>query len=428
MAWGCLEMSAAEVERSHLVRAFLDGHLGQRAASERLGIGVRQFKRLVRAWRSEGDAGLVSRQRGRPSNRRLDDARRAAIAALLRGKYAGFGATLASEKLAELDGIAVSVETVRGMQISLGLWRPKARRVKRLFQLRERRARFGELIQIDGSPHDWFEGRGPRRAEGALFARSTLIVFIDDATGRLTSLRFAPVESGAAYLDALRDHVLTHGCPLAFYSDRHGIFRVNAKDAQRGDGKTEFGRVVERLEIGLIHALTPQAKGRVERANQTLQDRLVKELRLRNICSMAAAQAYLPEFIIEWNKKFAVPPRDAASAHRPWTQPAEALDLALASHEERVLTKALTFSYGGTKYCVQTPGPGRALRGAKIAVHRFHDGRLRFSHKERVLTCTAYGSYAVADPAEDEKTLDARVDAIAAARRPVVREVAALAA
>jgi len=428
MAWGCLEMSAAEVERSHLVRAFLDGHLGQRAASERLGIGVRQFKRLVRAWRSEGDAGLVSRQRGRPSNRRLDDARRAAIAALLRGKYAGFGATLASEKLAELDGIAVSVETVRGMQISLGLWRPKARRVKRLFQLRERRARFGELIQIDGSPHDWFEGRGPRRAEGALFARSTLIVFIDDATGRLTSLRFAPVESGAAYLDALRDHVLTHGCPLAFYSDRHGIFRVNAKDAQRGDGKTKFGRVVERLEIGLIHALTPQAKGRVERANQTLQDRLVKELRLRNICSMAAAQAYLPEFIIEWNKKFAVPPRDAASAHRPWTQPAEALDLALASHEERVLTKALTFSYGGTKYCVQTPGPGTALRGAKIAVHRFHDGRLRFSYKERVLTCTAYGSYAVADPAEDEKTLDARVDAIAAARRPVVREVAALAA
>ncbi len=412
-------MSAGELERSHLVRAFLDGHLGQREASARLGIGVRQFKRLVRAWRGEGDAGLVSRQRGRPSNRRLDDARRAAIAALLRGKYAGFGATLASEKLAELDGIAVSVETVRGMQISLGLWQPKRRRAKRVFQLRERRARFGELIQIDGSPHDWFEGRSPR---------CTLIVFIDDATGRLTSLRFAPVESGQAYLEALRDHVLTHGCPLAFYSDRHGIFRVNAKDAQSGDGKTEFGRVVERLDIGLINALTPQAKGRVERANQTLQDRLVKEMRLRNIGSMAAAQAYLPYFIVEWNKKFAVPPRDATAAHRPWTKPEAALDLALASHEERVLTKALTFSYGGTKYCVQTQGPGTALRGAKITVHRFHDGRLRFSYKDRVLQCTAYGSYAVPESAADEKTLDARVDAIAAARRPGVREVAALAA
>jgi transposase len=419
MAGGFLEMSSDERERSHLVRACVEARMGQREASERLGIGVRQFKRLVRAWKQDGDAGLVSRQRGRPSNRRLNDVRRADVEALLKDRYAGFGATLASEKLLGLDGIEVSVETVRQMQISLGLWKPKARRAKRVFQLRERRPRFGELIQIDGSPHHWFEGRGPR---------CTLIVFIDDATGRLTALRFAPVESGQAYLAALRDHVLAHGCPLAFYSDRHGIFRVNAKDAQSGDGKTEFGRVVERLEIGLITALTPQAKGRVERANQTLQDRLVKEMRLRNICSITAAQAYLPEFILEWNKKFAVPPRDETPAHRPWTKTAEELDRALACQEERVLTKALTFSYGGTKYCVKTQGPGTAMRGAKIAVHRFIDGRLRFSYKDRVLSCTAYGSYAVPDPAEDEKTLDARVDAIAADRRKSTSEVTAIAA
>jgi transposase len=419
MAGGFLEMSSDERERSHLVRACVEARMGQREASERLGIGVRQFKRLVRAWKQDGDAGLVSRQRGRPSNRRLNDVRRADVEALLKDRYAGFGATLASEKLLGLDGIEVSVETVRQMQISLGLWKPKARRAKRVFQLRERRPRFGELIQIDGSPHHWFEGRGPR---------CTLIVFIDDATGRLTALRFAPVESGQAYLAALRDHVLAHGCPLAFSSDRHGIFRVNAKDAQSGDGKTEFGRVVERLEIGLINALTPQAKGRVERANQTLQDRLVKEMRLRNICSITAAQAYLPEFILEWNKKFAVPPRDETPAHRPWTKTAEELDRALACQEERVLTKALTFSYGGTKYCVKTQGPGTAMRGAKIAVHRFIDGRLRFSYKDRVLSCTAYGSYAVPDPAEDEKTLDARVDAIAAARRKSTSEVTAIAA
>ena len=170
--------------------------------------------------------------------------------------------------------------------------------------LRQRRPRFGELIQIDGSPHDWFEGRGPR---------CTLIVFIDDATGRLTALRFAPVESGQAYLAALRDHVLTHGRPLAFYSDRHGIFRVNAKDAASGDGKTEFGRVVERLKIGLIHALTPQAKGRVERANQTLQDRLIKEMRLCNISSMEEAQAFLPSFILGLERQVCGP------AERPGT-------------------------------------------------------------------------------------------------------------
>jgi hypothetical protein len=187
--------------------------------------------------------------------------------------------------LLELDGIKVSVGMVRRIQIDLGLWRPKTRKARRVFQLRQRRPRFGELIQIDGSPHDWFEGRGPH---------CTLIVFIDDATGWPTALRFAPAESGTAYLAALREPVQTHGRPLAFYSDRHSVFRVNVKDAACGDGKTEFGRVVERLDIGLINALTPQAKGRVERANQTLQDRLIKEMRLRNISSMQAAQAFLP--------------------------------------------------------------------------------------------------------------------------------------
>ena len=155
----------------------------------------------------------------------------------------------------------MSKETVRQIQIRLGLWRPRRRRTKKIFQVRERRPRFGELIQIDGSPHDWFEGRG---------ARCTLIVFIDDATGRLTRLQFAAAETTKAYLQALEAHVLAHGLPLAFYSDRHGIFRVNAKEAQGGDGLTEFGRVAERLRIELIHAATPQAKGRVERANQTL--------------------------------------------------------------------------------------------------------------------------------------------------------------
>jgi transposase len=408
MVSGVLAMSGGERDRAFLVRQAIEGRLSQREASERLGIGVRQFKRLVRAWRGEGDAGLVSRQRGRPSHRRMSGERRMRISALLKEKYADFGATLAAENLEERDRIKVSAETVRRLQIDLGLWRPKKRRAKRVFQLRERRPRFGELIQIDGSPHDWFEGRGPR---------CTLIVFIDDATSRLTALHFAPVESGKAYLAALRDHVLAHGRPLAFYSDRHGIFRVNAKDAQSGDGKTEFGRIVERLEITLINALTPQAKGRVERANQTLQDRLIKEMRLSNINSAAQAQAFLPGFMIRYNEKFAVPPHDKTPAHRPWTKTADDLDLALASQEERVLSKSLTFSYGGAKYCVKTRGPGTSMRGGKVMVHQFADGRLRFSYKERVLTCTAYGTYATPDPAEDEKTLDVRVKAIIAAQQ-----------
>jgi transposase len=400
-------MSASERERSHVVRQSVEGVLGQREASERLGIGVRQFKRLVRRWREAGDAGLVSRRRGRSAPNRLDDATRERVKVLLRDKYSDFGPTLASEKLLELDAITVSRESVRRLQIELKLWKPKRRRARRVFQLRERRPRFGELIQIDGSPHDWFEGRGPR---------CTLIVFIDDATGQLTALRFVPAETTRAYLETLRAHVLAHGVPLAFYSDRHGIFRVNAKDAESGDGKTEFGRVSERLGIEPIHALTPQAKGRVERANQTLQDRLVKEMRLRNICSMEAANGFSPTFIETHNKRFAVPPRNPSSAHRPWTGTEEALDDLLARREERVLSKALTFSSAGTKYCVKTDGPGTALRGAKVTLHHFIGGGMTVHYKGRVLPVTAYQHYPVPDAAEDEKTLDVRLNAIIAAR------------
>ena len=232
MTAGVLSMNTKERDRSHLIRQTQEHRLSQGEASERLGIGLRQFKRLVRQWKPDGDAGLVSRQRGRPSNNRRCEEQRETLLSLLRGKYAGFGPTLAVEKLAEHEGIAVSKETIRQIQIAHRLWRPKQRREKRVHALCERRPRFGELIQIDGSPHAWLDDRGPR---------CTLIVFIDDATGRLTALRFAPSETTHAYLETLRSHVLDHGCPLAFYSDRHGIFRVNAKDAASGDGKHALG-------------------------------------------------------------------------------------------------------------------------------------------------------------------------------------------
>ena len=405
MEKGLLAMSASERERSHVMRALSKGLLRQQEAAERLDLSVRQVKRLMRRWRALGDAGLVSRQRGRPSAQRMEASKRARIEELLRVKYPDFGATLAAEKLSEREGIEVSRETVRRIQMDLGLARARRRRAKRVHSPRERRARLGELIQIDGSPHDWFEGRGPR---------CTLIVFIDDATSRLTALQFAPVETTKAYLSALRAHVLAHGVPLAFYSDRHGIFRVNAKEAESGDGYTEFGRVAERLRIELIQATTPQAKGRVERANQTLQDRLIKEMRLRGVSDMAGAQAFSREFIELWNAKFANPPLQAADAHRPWTKDAEALDEALARREERVLSKALTFSVGGKVYCVKTNGPGTALRGARITLLHFQDGAMRIDYKNRSLPYTHFKTNPGPGPAEDEKTLEARMAEIIA--------------
>jgi transposase len=271
-----LVLSGAERQRLDVLGRLMRGELRQARAAELLGVGVRQVKRLVRGYRCEGAASVVSRRRGRPSNNRLDAAKVAAIEATLRTRYADFGATLASEKLGEVEGVRVSKETVRQIQIRLGLWRPKRRRAQKIFQVRERRPRFGELIQIDGSPHDWLEGRAALHADRVHRRRDR----------RLTRLQFAPAETTKAYLQALEAHVLAHGLPLAFYLDRHGIFRVNAKEAQGGDGFTEFGRVVERLRIELIHATTPQAKGRVERANQTLQDRLIKEMRLAGVSSI----------------------------------------------------------------------------------------------------------------------------------------------
>jgi len=403
-----LEMSGKERERSAIIRRVAGRELKQARAAELLGIGVRQVKRLARAYRQQGDRGLVSGRRGKPSNNQLEPGTQTRIEAALRERYADFGPTLAAEKLLEVEGLAVSVETLRRLQIRLDLWRPRRRRQSRVFQVRERRARFGELIQIDGSPHAWLEDRGPR---------CTLIVFIDDATGRLTALRFAPAETTRAYLETLRDHVQAHGCPLAFYSDRHGIFRVNAKQALTGDGLTAFNRVTERLRIEQICATTPQAKGRVERANQTLQDRLIKDLRLAGISDMAAAQAFLPGFIVRHNQRFAVAPRDVEDAHRPWQGGADGLEEALAHREDRVLSKALTFSSGGAIHCIKTTGAGIALRGAHVTTRHFLDGTMDVVYKDRKLPYTIVKKLAGSTPLEDDKTLDHRLDQISARDR-----------
>ncbi len=411
-------MSAQERDRSAMVRRVATGELTQVRAAELLAITSRHMGRLVGAWRERGDRGLVSGRRGKRSNNRRSEGEVRLIELALRERYADFGPTLAAEKLLEHEGLRVSVEAVRQIQVRLGLWRPKARKAKRVFQIRERRARFGELIQIDGSHHDWFEGRA---------AKCALLVFIDDASGRLTGLHFAPSETARGYLEVLRSHVLAHGAPLALYSDRHGIFRINAKDVDKGDGLTTFTRVTERLKIGQICASTPQAKGRVERANKTLQDRLVREMRLAGIDNMAAARAFLPGFMARYNAKFAVAPcagtsgrlarnaqRDAADAHRPWDKDVAALDAALATHDERTLSKALTFSSGNAIHCVKTRGAGIALRGAKVVVRHYLDGRMDVVYKDRLLDCDATrvrGLPHVAGIA-DEKTLDARVDAL----------------
>ncbi len=397
-----IALTQRALHRLKVIEAVTDRRLTQTEAGGQLGLTPRQVKRLVAAYRARGAAGLVSQRLGQPSNRRLKAPLREAIRALLVARYPDFGPTLAQEKLLEVHQIEVSIETVRQLQMELGLWRPKRRQAARTFQLRERRGRFGELIQIDGSPHDWFEGRGPR---------CTLIVFIDDATGRLVQLRFAPSETTAVYMGVLRRHLEQYGRPVALYSDRHSIFRINQVEPANGATTTQFGRALEGLDIEAIHAHTPQAKGRVERANQTLQDRLVKELRLRGINDLESANAYLPAFMADFNPRFAVAPSSEEDAHRLLLHSPRALELLLAEQEERTLAKNLTLQYRNVAYQLRHAGPGYRLRGAKVTVCALTDGEVVLLREGRELPYTTYRKGERPPPVEDEKTLNERVDA-----------------
>ena len=298
---GAGTMSYKEADRVGLIRAVVEKRLRQREAAKRLGIGVRQVKRLVRRYRSDGPTGLVSGHRGKRPNNAIGEGVRREVLALVRKRYADFGPTLAWEKLVEVHGHRLSAETLRQWMMAEGLWRSKARRAVRVHPRRPRRACVGDLVQIDGSPRDWFEGRGPP---------CTLIVYVDDATTRL----------------------------------------------------------------------------------------------------MAAGNAYLPEFMADFNGRFAVAPRDPADAHRKVLHETRELDLIFSEHHVRKLTKNLSIRFQCREYQVTGRGQGYRLRGAAVTVCEAFDGSVTVLHKGRELAVRqlAEGEEAVA--VEDEKTVRRRVD------------------
>ena len=387
-------MSVEEADRAAVIRDVLEKRLRQREAAERLGIGVRQVKRLVKRYRKRGVAGLSSGRRGRRPNNAIADGVRRQVMDLVGERYADFGPTFAREKLVEAHGYRLSVETLRQWMIADGLWRAKARRAVRVHQSRARRECFGDLVQIDGSPHDWFEGRAPE---------CTLIVYVDDATTRLLAMGFFPEETTEAYMRTTRAQLAAHGRPVAYYSDRYGVFRINKKGKE--DELTQFTRALRTLDIAAIHAHSPQAKGRVERANQTLQDRLVKEMRLRGICDMEAGNAYLGEFMADFNRRFAVAPRNPAEAHREVLRDAAELDLILSEHHTRKLTKNLTMRFECREYQVTGRGKGYRLRGAAVTVCKAYDGSVTVLREGHELPVRLLAEGAEAVPVEDEKTV-----------------------
>ena len=370
-----LIMSKKELTRLEVMQRLDEKRLKQREAARQLGISVRHVKRLLCNYRKAGAAGLVSRHRGRHANNRLDDKVRTQVVQLIRKRYTDFGPTLAHEKLTEVHALQLSVESVRQFMIAAELWKPRRAKRARVHQMRPRRACLGELVQIDGSPYDWFEGRAPA---------CSLLVFIDDSTGRLLELYFTPQESFFSYCAALRRYFARHGKPLALYSDKHGIFRVNAKNAVSGTGLTQFGRAMQELDIQSVCANTPQAKGRVERVNQTLQDRLVKEMRLQGISSLQAGNEFTPHFMADFDQRFAVVPADPRDLHRP-LRPGDDLERIFTRQETRTLSKNLTLQYQKIVYQIQTTRPAYALRNALVTVYEQPNDEIAIRYKGRVL-------------------------------------------
>ena len=363
-------MSDAELTRFEILRDVDAERLPARSAAGVLGVSERQVWRLLKAYRLRGADGLISKKRGRPSNRKTPaDVRQAAID-IIKARYADFGPTLAAEKLQELHDITVSRETLRAWMVAEGLWVARAKRQRKIYQPRYRRDCVGELVQIDGSEHRWFEDRGPM---------CTLLVFIDDATSRLMHLQFVESESTFAYFAATRSYLEAHGKPLAFYSDKHSVFRI-AKPGALGDGMTQFGRALNKLNIEIICANSSQAKGRVERANKTLQDRLVKELRLRGISTLADGNAFLPGFVADYNARFGKVPANPKDLHRPMS-PRDQLDDEFTWQVERTLSQSLTLQYDKVLFLIEPSETAQAAIGKRVTVVDYPDGRIAIRYQ-----------------------------------------------
>jgi len=365
-----IAMSRQEIDRVHVLRDMAAERITASEAAQLMRLTRRQVFRLAKAYRERGPVALVSTRRGKPSNRSYPAALRTEALALIKANYPDFGPTLACEKLAERHGIHLGVETVRQWMLADGVWRDRRQRLKPVHQPRYRRDCVGELVQIDGSEHWWLEDRGPQ---------CTLLVFIDDATSRLMHLRFVPTESTFDYFEATRVYLQRHGKPVAFYSDKHGVFRVNRKDAAGGDGMTQFGRALDQLNIDIICANAPQAKGRVERANGTLQDRLVKEMRLAGVSTIEAGNAFLPAFMEDYNRRFAKEPLSEKNLHRPLGEH-DQLEEAFAWKEERTVSNSLTLQYDQVLFILEPNEVTRPLARRRVTVFDYPDGRLAIKH------------------------------------------------
>jgi transposase len=370
-----LAMNDKERERLKMMARLQEGTITQKSAAKLLSISIRQVKRLYRSYLEFGDIGLTSKRRGKVGNRSLPIALKELIATRIRQVYADFGPTLACEKIVEYEKINISVSAVRNIMIQQGIWLPNKKKAQKIHKLRQCRDCFGELVQLDGSYHDWFEGR---------FPKCCLLVLIDDATSQLLGLQFVPWESCWAYFNFLKAYLRTYGRPGGLYTDKHAIFETTRKtDLNYKD--TQFHRAMEELGIKLILARTPQAKGRVERMNGTLQDRLIKEMRLAGISTMEEANnKFLPAFIKKYNKQFGKIPKSSIDAHRSLDDNHN-LERILCLHYTRKITKDLMVYFQGKRLQITEINCHHRLAKRTVIVLEYEKGGCELIYQGQTL-------------------------------------------
>jgi transposase len=371
-----ISMKTQDIDRMSVIQAVLEKRLKQRQAAKRLDISTRQVRRLSRRLKREGARGLLHGLRGRPSNHRLATKELSKGLRHITKLYADFGPTLAHEKLRKIHQIKLSLSRVRRGMIAEGLWTP-SREGKRHRAWRERRSSVGELVQLDGSDHDWFEGRGPRCA---------LLIFIDDATSRILYGQFVTVEDTLNLLGATRNYLRLHGRPVAFYVDRDSIYKVNRQatveeELKDAEPLTQFTRAMGELTIGMIFAMSPQAKGRVERGFRTHQDRLVKELRLAGISTMEEANEFLRDvYMPDHNRRCAVAPAHPGDAHRPLLR-GHCLAEILSVRVARGVAQDFTIRYQNQFFQILAEQKIRVRPGNSVEVETRLDGSLHLRFK-----------------------------------------------
>lgn len=361
-----------ELKRLHVIHQVLEKQITQSKAAEVSGLSERQIRRIAQRIREEGDKGIIHKSRGRTSNRSKPQKLKDRLIELYRQNYMGFGPTLAAEKISEQQGIYISDETLRLWLIEAGLWEKK-RKGRTHRQWRQRKEHCGEMVQMDGSHHDWFEGRR---------ARCVLMAYIDDATNK-AYFRFYEYEGTIPAMDSFFRYIRKHGIPMSIYFDRHTTYKSTAEltiqEEINGDEPlSEFGRALKELGVELIHAYSPQAKGRIERLFKTLQDRLLKELRLRGISSIDKANKFLDShYIKEFNRRFSIKAASNVNLHRPIPEGIE-LKKILCIRTERTVRNDFTISHNGGLYQIQEP-----VTNKKVTVEEHMDGKMIITNNGR---------------------------------------------